>query len=181
MKQLLLIIICIFHGLLINAQEQWSKADVSITSISLLAHTTGPASIVPPDNKTPKTDVKLENSGTKLPARQQELPFWFKCRIIVQNGNNDLAFKTKLMVVLPAHVNAEAITFYRDATEHKIIDTSPFTSYFEFNLWDMAAGQTATLEFVFTRPLNVPVQVSAYIFSSTPDPNPLNNYKNGSY
>ena len=181
MKQLFFFSICIFPSLFINAQDQWSKADVGITSISLVAHPPGPASIMPPDNKAPQTDVRLENSGTKLPARQQELPFKFKCRIIVQNDNNDLAYKTKLMVVLPAHVNAEAITYYQDATKHKIIDTSPFTSYFEFNLWDMAAGQTATLEFVFTRPLNVPVQVSAYIFSATPDPNPLNNYKNGSY
>ena len=178
MKQLFFLTSCIFLCLNINAQDgYWSKADVSITSVSLVAHVNpnAPRSIVLP-NKNVNLPVPADANITTLPIKEKEIPAMFKCSVTVHNDGKDPANETTVIVVLPAQVTAQLSTLNVNAIMHKYDNTSPFTSYIELKLGDMTAGQNKTVEFVFTRSLG-PNKVSAYIYSNTSDTNPLNNYK----
>jgi len=66
-----------------------------------------------------------------------------------------------------------------NATVYTASPNSTFVGYVMVNLGHMYVGQNITIEFNFKKS-QYGNKVGAYAFSASPDPNPTNNYKEGS-
>ena len=153
------------------AGQERNQADVSVSSVTLnSAVIARPSSI----NKQDIAPVVVpDNKNARLAS-----PNNLKCSITVHNENDDDAYETVLVAVLPVEVSAMALP--PNATVHKSTPNSPFAGYITFNLGHMTVGQNMTVEFTFTKS-KFGNKVGAYAFSGTPDPNPGNNYKEASF
>lgn len=183
MKEIFFITIAFFLSLFTSAQGP--RADVSITSVVLVdgsPHKT--ATIV-----VPKTDREMvrDDNKTSSPIRPEakEEPKDFRCSVTVQNESDSSAYETTLLVVVPA--GAIASVDPKVGTVHKFGPNSPMSAYIRFNLGKIMPRQNITVQFYFwklhfERPLP-PYRntVSAFVYSLSEDPNPLNNYKSGTY
>jgi len=175
MKQLSSLIVCAFFYTICFAQER-AQADVSITSVTLNTAANNGASIAKPLSGS----LPVLKPGTAEQAKNAILEAGqnLKCSVKVHNENDDDAYPTTLVVVLPVEVSA--INVPSNATIHKSSSASTFTGYITFDLGHMTVGQNITVEFTFTKS-KYGNKVGAYAYSGTPDPNPTNNYKEASY
>ena len=140
-----------------------AQADVSITSLTLAEVKT--KTIVP---NTSATNVNDPAKKAVLMAND------LKCIITVHNENDDDAYETKLVVVLPVEVSVSNLP--ANATVYTASPNSTFVGYVMVNLGHMYVGQNITIEFNFKKS-QYGNKVGAYAFSASPDPNPTNNYK----
>jgi hypothetical protein len=167
MKQVTLFAICIFTGLLISAQERW-QADVSVTSVTI-----SNASVL-------KSNIQ---SASKIPASVNTAAVTntlsdLKCSITVHNENDDDANATTLVVVLPVEVSV--VFMSPGGTTHTAANGSPYIAYITFDLGHMTVGQNVTVELTFTKS-KYTNKVGAFAYSTSPDPNPANNYKDATF
>ena len=157
MKKLFLSLTCILAALVLSAQERW-QADVSVTSVTLADAS---------NLRTPPP--KTYTGATPLPN--------IKCSITVHNENDDDAWNTMLTVMLPVEVSV--VNMPSNATLDKsVTSTQHFAGYITFNIGHIAVEQNVTVEFTFTKS-KYTNKVGAFAFSDSPDPNPANNYKDG--
>lgn len=181
MKNIFFLIAVTFVCLAVAAQS--FKADVSITSMTVAPYnpriTTGTIGI------TPKNDLPVVSTTTErkisIPGKEEPPPPFYTCSIIVHNGNDGPAKGTTLIVVVPAMVSAgggspsiKTIT----GIEHS--EAPGYTAYVEFKLGDVKEGQDINIVVIYNRPAFAPNKISAFVFNSVTDPNPLNNYKGAS-
>lgn len=160
-------------SLVLHAQAR-SQADVSIVSVTLSNAVTKPvATIANPNPNTgpviktkPPTDLRIDRSSSQN----------ITCSITVHNENDDDAYETELIALLPIEVNV--VSKPANATLHKLGPNAP-VAYISFTLGHMTVGQNITVEFTFTKS-KYDNKVGAYAFSATSDPMPANNYKEAS-
>jgi hypothetical protein len=148
----------------IKAQER-SQADIKISALTL---TQAPVK---------KTTTRLDNPQpvSKTPnALEDADPI--QCSITVHNDNDDNAYQAMLTVTVPVEV--AMINSPSNATVVKH-GSSPYTGYLVFNLGNMKVGQSVTVQFSFTKS-KFNNKVGAFVYSSSPDPNPSNNFKDAS-
>jgi len=157
----------------LSAQER-NQADVNITSVTLTPVKPGrPTTIANPSTTMPSNQPGIKT--TPVPLGSNEL----KCSITVHSYWDDDAYSVMLVVVLPVEVSV--ISNPSNAIVNKAAGgTSPFAGSLVFNLGQMAVNQSITVEFTFTKS-QYGNKVGAYAYSSTPDPNPVNNYKDATY
>lgn len=147
-------------------QARW-QADVSITSVNIT-----PASV----KKVPKPTDNINKPSEKV---IQAIDDNLKCTITIHNENDDDAWGTMMIVVLP--VETSVVTMPSNATlDPSVSAAQPFTGYITFNLGQMAVQQNITVEFTFTKS-KYGNKVGTYAYSLSPDPNPVNNYKDAIY
>jgi hypothetical protein len=102
-----------------------------------------------------------------------------KCSITIHNENDDDAWGTKMVVVLPVEVTV--ISMPPNATPDKAVtSTQPFAGHIVFDLGHLTVGQNVTVEFVFSKSKYVN-KLGAFVYSDSPDPDPSNNYKDATY
>jgi len=148
------------------SQARW-QADVSITSVTI-----APASI----KKVPRPTDNINKPTEKV---VQAVDDNLKCTITIHNENDDDAWGTMMVVVLPVEVSV--VSMPSNATLDPSVTTAqPFAGYITFNLGHMAVQQNITVEFTFTKS-KYGNKVGAYAYSLSPDPNPANNYKDATY
>jgi hypothetical protein len=111
-----------------------AQADVSITSLTLSEVKT--KTIVP---NTSATNVNDPAKKAVLMAND------LKCIITVHNENDDDAYETKLVVVLPVEVSVSNLP--ANATVYTASPNSTFVGYVMVNLGHMYVGQNITIEF----------------------------------
>ncbi|MDP4264181.1 MAG: hypothetical protein Q8941_16755 [Bacteroidota bacterium] len=169
MKQIIFFPVFALAGLFAAAQERW-QADVSVTSVTL-----GNATITkqPPILNNPKIPAAT-NSSTTTPATSSNL----KCSITVHNENDDDAYGTTLVVVLPVEVSV--ISMSPGGTTHTASTGNQYIAYITFDLGHMTVGQNSTVEVIFTKS-KYTNKVGAFAYSGSPDPNPTNNYKDTTF
>ena len=158
------LILTTFPGLAQPGQQ----ADISITSVSIT-------------ELKPKVPGKFLNAqltpiGTP-PAPRPAAPLNdLKCTITVHNENGGLAFGATLVVLVPVDVtivsNPFVATINRAGPQNRT--GMPGSLVFEFA--GISSGDDRTIEFTFTQSIHGN-KISAYAYSSCPDPNPVNNYK----
>ena len=144
-----------------------AQADVSITSLTLTEVKT--KTVVP---NTSATSVNSPTTKAVLVAND------LKCIITVHNENDDDAYETKLVVVLPVEVSVSNLP--PNATVYTASPNSTFVGYVMVNLGHMYVGQNISIEFNFKKS-QYGNKVGAYAFSASPDPNPTNNYKEATF
>lgn len=167
MKHIILFAICIFTGLFIAAQERW-QADVSVTSLTI-SNAPSLRSTIQSSSKIP---VSVNNTTVAT------APSNLKCSITVHNENDDDANATTLVVVLPVEVSV--VVMSPGGTTHTAANGSQYIAYITFNLGHMTVGQNVTVEFTFTKS-KYTNKVGAFAYSTSPDPNPANNYKDATF
>jgi hypothetical protein len=91
----------------------------------------------------------------------------------VHNDNNDDAQQAMLTVTVPVEVTVTSHPSNATVVKH---GSSPYTGYIVFNLGNMKTGQNVTVQFTFTKS-KYTNKVGAFAYSSSPDPNPSNNFK----
>lgn len=145
----------------ISAQES-TQADIKISALTL---TQAPVK---------KNNTRLDNPQPvfKNPRPLEEADP-IQCSITVHNDNNDDAHQAMLTVTVPVEV--AVINHPSNATVIKA-GSSPYTGYIVFALGNMKVGQSVTVQFSFTKS-KYSNKVGAYTYSSSPDPNPSNNFK----
>jgi hypothetical protein len=171
MKQLFSLLICSIVATAMYAQAR-SQADVSVTSVTLGAAITKNATIANPTKATPVTPVSGGKNIDRIIVDN------LKCSITVHNENDDDAYETVLVAVLPVEV--AVVSLPAGAVVHKSSPSSPFAGYITFNLGHMTVGQNITVEFTFSKS-KFGNKVGGYAYSGTPDPNPANNYKDATF
>ncbi len=148
------------------AQARW-QADVSVTTVSISA-----ASLKkvprPTDNINKPTEKVVEAANDNL-----------KCSITIHNENDDDAWGTMMVVVLPIEVTVVSMPS-NAKLDPSVTATQSFAGHIIFNIGHMAVGQNVTVEFTFTKS-KYGNKVGAYAYSDSPDPNPANNYKDATY
>lgn len=164
-------IILLLNIHVVSAQER-NQADISISSVTLnnSSQLRPTSAIVKPATVT---SIPEKGDGAKTVPRQD-----LRCSITVHNENDDDAYETTLIAVLPVEVSV--VSLPPNAVVHKSTTSSPFAGYITFNLGHMTVGQNITVEFTFTKS-KYGNKVGAYAFSGTPDPNPGNNYKEATF
>lgn len=167
MKQITLFCVSIFTGLFLSAQERW-QADVSVASVTI----SNAPSLKPSIQNGSKISVPVSN--TTLATGPSNL----KCSITVHNENDDDANATTLVVVLPVEVSV--VVMSPGGTTHTAANGSPYIGYITFDLGHMTVGQNVTVEFTFTKS-KYTNKVGAFAYSTSPDPNPANNYKDATF
>lgn len=166
MKYIQLISLCLLTGLFASAQARW-QADVSITSLSLIAGKSLPAL------NTIKAAPTV-NKGISVPTTSPTVTG----SITVHNENDDDAYGTTLVVTLPVEVSVVSVS--NGGVTHSASTTSPYVAYITFDLGHMTVGQNITVQFTFTKSAYVN-KVGAFAYSGSPDPNPANNYKDATF
>jgi hypothetical protein len=169
MKKILFLAFIALNGIYANAQARW-QADVSITAVTI-----SPLPTIQKQTKLSNT-VALPNTGTQKVPVVTAADANLKCSITIHNENDDDAQQTMVLVVLPVEV--KIISIPQNATV--FAPASPYSGYVVFNLGNMAVQQNITIEFSFTKS-QYGNKVGAYAYSSSPDPNPANNYKDTTY
>lgn len=148
-------------------QARW-QADVSITSVTIVSAQTL--------KKVARVTDNINRPEQKV---VQAVDDNLKCTIVVHNENDDDAWDTKMIVALPVEV--AVVNLPANATLDKTVTaTQPFAGYIIFNLGHMTVQQNVTVEFTFTKS-KFGNKVGAFAYSSSPDPNPANNYKDAVY
>ncbi len=148
------------------AQARW-QADVSVTTLSISAASLKKVSR-PTDNINRPTQKVVEATDDNL-----------KCSITIHNENDDDAWGTMMLVVLPVEVTVVSMPA-NAMLDKSVTATQTFAGYITFNIGHMAVGQNVTVEFTFTKS-KYGNKVGAYAYSDSPDPNPANNYKDAIY
>lgn len=149
------------------AQARW-QADVSVTSVAITAAPT-----------LKKISRVTENINKPVEKVVQAVDDNLKCTITIHNENDDDAWGTMMVVVLPVEVSVVAMPL--NATlDPSVTATQLFAGYIIFNIGHMAVQQNVTIEFTFTKS-KYGNKVGAYAYSDSPDPNPANNYKDATY
>ena len=164
----------IIYSMVMQAQAR-SQADVSIVSVTLTNAVNKPtATIANPNSNTGQVikNTRPVDPGLSRIAAQNNIT----CSITVHNENDDDAYETELIALLPIEVNV--ISKPANATLHKLGPNAP-VAYISFTLGHMTVGQNITVEFTFTKS-KYDNKVGAYAFSATSDPMPANNYKEAS-
>jgi hypothetical protein len=165
-KILLLMLLLSFSAKDIIAQARW-QADVSVSSVTI----------------TPAGLKKVSRPGDNINVPQQKVVQAaddnLKCTITLHNENDDDAWGTMLVVVLPVEVSV--ISMPANATVDKSVTaTQTFAGNIIFNIGHMAVQQNVTVEFTFSKS-KYGNKVGVYAYSDSPDPNPANNYKDATY
>ena len=148
------------------AQARW-QADVSVSNVSISAASLKKVSR-PTNNINKPKQIIVEAADDNL-----------KCSITIHNENDDDAWGTMMVVVLPVEVSV--VSMPSNATlDPSVSATQSFAGHIIFNIGHMTVGQNVTVEFAFTKS-KYGNKVGAYAYSDSPDPNPTNNYKDASY
>jgi hypothetical protein len=148
------------------AQARW-QADVSVTSVTITAA------------GLKKVSRPTDNINAPQQKVVQAVDDNLKCTITIHNENDDDAWGTMMVVVLPVEVSV--VTMPSNATLDKSVTaTQPLAGHIIFNIGHMAVQQNVTVEFTFTKS-KYGNKVGAYAYSDSPDPNPANNYKDATY
>jgi Domain of unknown function DUF11 len=149
------------------AQERW-QADVSVTSV-----------VISSAQSLKKTARGTDNINRPVEKVVQAVDDNLKCTITIHNENDDDAWGTMMVVVLPVEVSV--LVMPANATLDKSVTaTQPLAGHIIFNIGHMTVGQNVTVEFTFTKS-KFGNKVGAYAYSDSPDPNPVNNYKDAVY
>jgi hypothetical protein len=149
------------------SQARW-QADVSVTSVVISA--------APVLKKVVRGTDNINKPQEKV---VQVVDDNLKCSITIHNENDDDAWGTMMVVVLPVEVKVVAMP--ANATVDKAVTaTQPLAGHLIFNIGHMAVGQNVTVEFTITKS-KYGNKVGAYAYSDSPDPNPANNYKDATY
>lgn len=169
MKQVTLFTISILAIFFASAQERW-QADVSVTSVAI-----GNTPIIgrPPITSNSKIPVPSTTGSTTTPVTSN-----LKCSVTVHNENDDDAYGTTLVVVLPVEVSV--VSTSPGGTTHTASTGTQFIAYVTFDLGHMSVGQNNTVEVTFTKS-KYTNKVGAFAYSGSPDPNPANNYKDAAF
>lgn len=186
MKQLLAAVACILLTLLMHAQDDgyWSKSDLSITTLSLVAYISpnAPQGLEVPKNLNGNQNVAANTNNRRrdsmllVKKTNKEIPEFFRCIVTVKNNNIHAANNAKLIVVLPPHVNAQVNS--PGVIMHKYDPTSPFTASVEFSLGNLGANQSKSFEIFLRKSVTTDVhKVTAFTFSNTIDTDAGNNHK----
>ena len=165
---LVLSILVIFHSQAM-AQQQAGNSDISINALSLNAVTT---------LKKVRTLGNTANPTSNPVAITPVSTDTLKCIITVNNVSNTNAYGAKLIVVLPA--KADVITLPSNATKVNERGISAWPAYVQFDLAVVFPNQVITVEFTFIKS-QLANKVSAFVFTTVPDGNPANNYKDVAY
>jgi len=167
MKKVIFILVCACITITALAQARW-QADVSITSVAITAAPTLKKVVRGTDNINKPTEKVVQAVDDNL-----------KCTITIHNENDDDAWGTMMVVVLPVEVSVVARP--SNATlDPSVTATQLFAGYIIFNIGHMAVQQNVTVEFTITKS-KYGNKVGAYAYSDSPDPNPANNYKDATY
>jgi len=150
----------------IFAQARW-QADVSVTSVTI----------------TPVALKKVTRGTDNINKPQekvvQAVDDNLKCSITIHNENDDDAWGTMMVVVLPVEVTV--VNMPSNAKlDPSVTATQTFAGHIIFTIGHMTVGQNVTVEFTFTKS-KYGNKVGAYAYSDSPDPNPANNYKDATY
>ena len=149
------------------SQARW-QADVSVTSVVITA--------VPVLKKVTQVTDNINRPEKKVVQASDDN---LKCSIIIHNENDDDAWGTMMVVVLPVEVTV--VNMPSNAKlDPSVTATQSFAGHIIFNIGHMAVGQDVTVEFTFTKS-KYGNKVGAYAYSDSPDPNPVNNYKDATY
>ena len=163
-----LILILVISLLTTNsfAQARW-QADVSVTSVTIT-----PAAL----KKVTKGTDNINKPQEKV---VQAVDDNLKCSITIHNENDDDAWGTMMVVLLPVEVTV--VNMPANAKlDPSVTATQTFAGHIIFAIGHMAVGQNVTVEFTFTKS-KYGNKVGAYAYSDSPDPNPANNYKDATY
>ena len=166
-----MLLIGIISAVIVHGQAR-SQADVSVIAVTLSNASIRPTTTI----ANPNTGQVIKNPKpleSKITASQN-----LTCSITVHNENDDDAYETVLVAILPVEV--DVVTKPANATVHKLSASSLFTGYVTFNLGHMTVGQNITVEFTFSKS-KYGNKVGAYAYSLTSDPNPANNYKDATF
>jgi hypothetical protein len=169
MKKIFFLAFIALNGIYAGAQARW-QADVSITSVTI-----SPLPTIQKQAKLSNT-VALPNTGTQKVPVVTAADANLKCSITIHNENDDDAKQAMVVVILPVEVTV--ISKPQNAT--LFTAGAPYGAYLVFSLGNMAVQQNITVEFTFTKS-QYGNKVGAYAYSSSPDPNPANNYKDATY
>ncbi len=150
----------------IFAQARW-QADVSVTAVTITAGTL---------KKVPRGTENINKPQEKV---VQAVDDNLKCSITIHNENDDDAWGTMMVVVLPVEVTVVSMPS-NAKLDPSVTATQTFAGHIIFNIGHMAVGQNVTVEFTFTKS-KYGNKVGAYAYSDSPDPNPANNYKDATY
>jgi hypothetical protein len=146
----------------IAAQER-AQADIKISALTLTQ---------PVKKNTARLDNPQPVSNPPKPEEADPV----QCSITVHNDNDGEAHQAMLTVVMPVEV--AVISHPTNATVVKFGST-PYTGYLVFNLGNIKVGQSITVQFSFSKS-KYNNKVGAFAYSSSPDPNPTNNFKDAS-
>ena len=151
--------------------QQSGYADISISSLTL-------GSIY---RATKVVTVSQNATTVGKPMKTTNVPTdTLKCSITLTNSSNRTAITGKLVVVLPAEVTVVPSSLSNNAKQVNERGVMPWPGYVEFDYLFLGPNQQMTLEFTFQKsPLSN--KVSAFVFTSIPDANPFNNYKEATY
>jgi len=164
--KLILVLVTSLLTTTIFAQARW-QADVSVTAVSITAGAL---------KKLPRGTDNINKPQEKI---VQAVDDNLKCSITIHNENDDDAWGTMMVVVLPVEVTV--VNMPSNAKlDPSVTATQSFAGHIIFNIGHMAVGQNVTVEFTFTKS-KYGNKVGAYAYSDSPDPNPANNYKEASY
>jgi hypothetical protein len=172
MKKLLFLLTGIICSMAMFGQAR-SQADVSVIAVTLGNAPVRPIATIPNPNPTGQVIKNPRPVDNKLLNSQN-----LTCAITVHNENDDDAYETILVAILPVEV--DVVTRPANATVHKLSSNSPYAGYITFNLGHMTVGQNITVEFTFNKS-KYGNKVGAYAYSLTSDPNPANNYKDATF
>ena len=148
------------------AQARW-QADVSVTAVTIT-----PGAL----KKVPKVTDNINKPQEKV---VQAVDDNLKCSISIHNENDDDAWGTMMVVVLPVEVTVVSMPA-NAKLDSSVTAAQPVAGHIIFNIGHMAVGQNVTVEFTFTKS-KYGNKVGAYAYSDSPDPNPANNYKDATY
>ncbi len=148
------------------AQARW-QADVSIASVNI---TPGAAkkALRGTDNINKPQEIVVRKVDDNL-----------KCSITIHNENDDDAWGTMMVVLLPVEVTVVDMPS-NAKLDPSVTATQSFAGHLIFNIGHMTVGQNVTVEFTFTKS-KYGNKIGAYAYSDSPDPNPANNYKDATY
>ena len=164
--KLILILVISLLTTNIFAQARW-QADVSVTNVSITAGVL---------KKVPRPTDNINKPQEKV---VQAVDDNLKCSITIHNENDDDAWGTMMVVVLPVEVTV--VNMPSNAKpDPSVTATQSFAGHIIFNIGHMTVGQNVTVEFTFTKS-KYGNKVGAYAYSDSPDPNPDNNYKDATY
>ena len=149
------------------AQARW-QADVSIASVAIVSS--------PNLKKTSRGTDNINKPQQKVVQAGEEN---LKCAITIHNENDDDAWGTMMVVVLPVEVTVISLPA-NAALDKSVTATQPVAGHIIFNIGHMTVGQNVTVEFTMTKS-KYGNKVGAYAYSDSPDPNPANNYKDAVY
>lgn len=152
------------------AQQQTGTADISITALTLKAVT-----------RSQKVAAKSnsENSSNRPVITREVATDTLKCSITLSNIGNVTAFG-KLIVVLPPMVSVLYASLPPNCKVMNERGVSGWPGYVEFEQLLVGANQSETFEFTFSKSASEN-NISAFVFSTVPDANSVNNYKTAVY